>query len=123
MLLPTLASVVPHIHAGKMRGLAVTSVQRSPLAPELPTAAEAGLPGFSLEAWWGLLGPARLPAPLVQWLNENLNAVLALPEVQETLAHEGATPKPSTPEEFGNLIRSELTRWTELIKDTHIEIE
>lgn len=123
MLLPSLASVTPHIKAGKMRGLAVTGAQRSPLAPELPTAAEAGLPGFELEVWWGLLAPSRTPPAVVKRLNEELNAVLALPDVRELLAREGATPKPGTPEQFAVLIRSELTRWGKLIKDAKIQIE
>lgn len=123
MLLPTLASVAQHIHGGTMRGLAVTGAQRSGLAPELPTAAEAGLPGFQLEAWWGLLGPAGLPAPVVKRLNQELNAVLTLPEVRDALAREGAAPHPGTPEEFGTLIRSELTRWAELVKTAQIQIE
>ena len=123
MVLPTLASVIPHIRAGKMRGLAVTSVQRSPLMPEIPTANEAGLPGFKLEVWFGLLGPAHMPARVVKRLNEELNAVLALPEVNEVLAREGATPQPSAPEEFENVIRLDIARWTRLIKDTGIQIE
>ena len=123
MLLPTLASVTQHIRGGKMRGLAVTSIQRSPLMPEIPTANEAGLPGFKLEIWFGLLGPAHMPAGVVKRLNEELNTVLTLPDVKELLAREGATPQPSTPEEFENLIRSDITRWTRLIKDTGIQIE
>ena len=123
MALPTLASAVQHIQAGKMRGLAVTGAQRSPLAPELPTVAEAALPGFVLEVWWGIVGPARLPAPVLKRLNEELNAVLALPDVREVLAREGAEPRPSTPEEFGKLISSDLARWGRLIKDTHIKVE
>jgi tripartite-type tricarboxylate transporter receptor subunit TctC len=123
MVLPTLASVAPHIRAGKMRGLAVTSAQRSPLMPDIPTADESGLPGFKLEVWFGLLGPARMPAGMVKRLNEELNAVLALPDVKEVLAREGTTPQPSTPEEFGNLIRSDITRWTRLIKDNNIQVE
>jgi tripartite-type tricarboxylate transporter receptor subunit TctC len=123
MLLPTLASAAQYIHAGTMRGLAVTGAQRSPLAPELPTTAEAGLPGFRLEAWWGLLGPARLPTAVAQRLNEELNAALAQPDVREALAREGATPQPGTPEDFGNLIRSELALWTRLVKDAQIQIE
>ena len=123
MLLPTLASVTPHIRAGKMRGLAVTGAQRSPLAPNLPTVSEAGVPGFQLEAWFGLLGPAQLAPSVVKRLNEELNAVLALPEVKEMLAAEGATPRPGTPEAFGSLIRSDLTRWSRLIKDSNIQIE
>jgi tripartite-type tricarboxylate transporter receptor subunit TctC len=123
MALPTLASAAQHIHAGKMRGLAVTGAQRSPLAPELPTVAEAALPGFVLEVWWGIVGPARLPAPVLKRLNEELNAVLALPEVRDVLAREGAEPRPSTPEEFSKLISSDLARWSKLIKDNHIQVE
>ena len=123
MALPTIASAAQHIHAGKMRGLAVTGAQRSPLAPELPTAAESALPGFHLEVWWGIVGPARLPAPVLKRLNEELNAVLALPEVRDVLAREGAEPRPSTPEQFGKLIGSDLARWSKLIKDAHIKVE
>ncbi|MEO8752664.1 MAG: tripartite tricarboxylate transporter substrate-binding protein [Casimicrobiaceae bacterium] len=123
MTLPTLASAATFIHSGKMRGLAVTGPKRSPLAQELPTAAEAGLPGFQLEVWWGILGPANLPPPLLKRLNSELNAVLALPDVREVLEREGASPRPGTPEEFGSLIRSELVRWAKLIKDAHIQVE
>lgn len=123
MLLPTIASVVPHIQGGKMRGLAVTSAQRSPLLPDMPTVAEAGLPGFQLDAWFGLLGPARMPADLVKRINEDLNAVLALPEVKEILARDGAYPKPSTPAAFKNLVHSDIERWKRVIKDSNIVLE
>lgn len=123
MVLPTVASVVPHLQGGKMRGLAVTSTQRSPMLPDLPTAAEAGLPGFQLEVWFGLLGPARMPADLVKRINEDLNAVLATPEVKEILGRDGATPKPSTPEAFKTLVRSDLERWKNVIKDSKIILE
>ena len=123
MLLPSLASVTPHIRSGKMRALAVTSPQRSPLTPEIPTVAEAAVPGFELEVWYGLLGPARMPPAVVKRLNEELNAALALPDVKEMLAREGSTPRPATPEEFGKLIRTDITRWTRLIKDTGIQVE
>jgi tripartite-type tricarboxylate transporter receptor subunit TctC len=123
MALPTIASAVQHINSGKMRGLAVTGAKRSPLAPDLPTVAEAALPGFALEVWWGIVGPAKLPAPVLKRLNEELNATLALPDVKEVLAREGTEPRPSTPEEFGKLISADLTRWTKLIKDTNIKVE
>jgi tripartite-type tricarboxylate transporter receptor subunit TctC len=106
-----------------MRGLAVTGAKRSPLAPDLPTVAEAGLPGFILEVWWGIVGPAKLPAPVLKRLNDELNAVLALPEVREVLAREGAEPRPSTPDEFGKLIASDLARWGKLIKEANIKVE
>lgn len=123
MLLPSLPSVIPQIRNGKMRGLAVTSAQRSPLAPEIPTAAEAGLPGFQLEAWFGLMGPARMPASIVKRLNEELNAVLAQPEVTEQFAREGAMALPGKPGDFGSLVRSDIVRWTKLIKDNNIQVE
>jgi tripartite-type tricarboxylate transporter receptor subunit TctC len=123
MLLPSLASVMPHIKGGKMRGLATTGAQRSPLAPDLPTVAEAGVPGFQLEVWWGLLAPARTPPAVVKRINEELNVVLAQPELREVLAREGATPKPGTSEQFAGLIRFELTRWSKLIKDSKIQVE
>jgi tripartite-type tricarboxylate transporter receptor subunit TctC len=123
MALPTIASAVQHIQAGKMRGLAVTGAKRSPLAPDLPTVAEAALPGFVLEVWWGVVGPPKLPAPVLKRLNEELNAVLALPDVKAVLAREGTEPRPSTPDEFSKLIGADLARWTKLIKDTNIKVE
>jgi tripartite-type tricarboxylate transporter receptor subunit TctC len=123
MALPTISSATAYIHSGKMRGLCVTGAQRSPLAPELPTCSEAGLPGFQLEAWWGILGPAKVPPAAVKRLNDELNLVLAQPDVRDVLAREGATPKPGTPEEFSKLIPAELARWTKLIKDANIQTE
>lgn len=123
MALPTLASALPHIRGGKMRALAVTSLQRSPLAPEIPTAVEAGLPGFRLEAWYGLLAPAHLPATTLKRLNEALNTVLGQTEFKELLAREAATTQPGTSEEFGSLLRSEIVRWSRLIVDARIQVE
>jgi len=123
MLLPTVVSVIQQIKSGTMRGLAVTSRQRSPLAPEIPTVSEAGVPGFELETWYGVLGPSNLPKYVVTRVSEELNAVLTLPDVQEKLLREGVKPQLSTPEEFRNLIQSDITRWTRLIKDEGIQIE
>ncbi len=123
MSLPSLASMVPHLRGGKMLSLATTGAQRSPLAPDLPTVAEAGLPGFQFETWWGLLGPARMPAPIVKRLNDELNAVLVMPEVRDMLTREGAAPQPSSPEEFRNVIRADIARWSKLIKDANIQLE
>jgi tripartite-type tricarboxylate transporter receptor subunit TctC len=85
--------------------------------------AEAGLPGFELEVWWGILGPARLPAPIVKRLNEELNAVLAMPDVAAILAREGGAPRLGSAEEFRNVIRSEIGRWSQLIKDRNIQMD
>jgi len=123
MVLPTLASAVPHIKAGKMRGLAVTGNQRSPLLPDIPTTTEAGLGAFQLEVWWGLLAPAATPPAVIKRLNQELNTILTSPDMVELLAREGAVPRPTTPEQFGALTRSELTRWGKVIKDAKIQIE
>jgi tripartite-type tricarboxylate transporter receptor subunit TctC len=123
LLLPTLAVGVPQIRTGKFRGLAVTSAQRSPFAPELPTAAEAGVPGLQVEAWWGVLGPARMPAPVVKRLNDEINAVLTQPDFKESLVKEGATARASTPEAFAEKVRTEYARWTRLIKDANISTD
>ena len=107
-----------------MRGLAVTGAQRSPLAPELPTVSEAGLARLSARS---VVGPGRSGAnaagPVVKRLNDELNAVLALPEMQEVLAREGADAAAGTPEDFGKLIASDFVRWSKLIKDAHIQVE
>ena len=123
MLVPSIAAASQYIQSGRLRGLAVTGARRSPLAPAVPTVAEAGLPGFELEVWWGLLGPARLPGPIVKRLNEELNAVIMLPDVHELLAREGASPRPGKPEDFGKLIGYELARWSKLIQERHIQLE
>ncbi|WP_158213269.1 tripartite tricarboxylate transporter substrate binding protein [Pigmentiphaga sp. NML080357] len=123
MLLPSLSSAVPYIREGRMRALAITSDQRSPLAPEIPTASEAGLPGFRLDVWWGLMAPARTPPAVVKRLNEELNAIIGLPEVRDILAREGAAARPGTPDQFGGLIKAELERWAALVKSRQFQTE
>jgi tripartite-type tricarboxylate transporter receptor subunit TctC len=123
MALPSLPSVAGQIKSGTMRGLAVTSLKRSPFAPDLPTADEAGLPGYVLEIWWGIVAPAATPRPLIARLNGAINDALRTPEMQESLAREGAEPRRDTPESFGTLIREELARWDKLIRDARIPKE
>jgi tripartite-type tricarboxylate transporter receptor subunit TctC len=123
MGLPTVASVAQHLNAKTMRGLAVTGAERSELAPDLPTVSEAGVPGFKLEAWWGVLAPAGLPALIIKRFNEVLNNALTSPDVKEALRREAATPRPGTPEDFGKLITSDLARWKQVVADAHIETE
>jgi tripartite-type tricarboxylate transporter receptor subunit TctC len=123
MVVPSLAAAIQQIKSGRMRALAVTGSQRSPLVPELPTASEAGLRGFELEVWFGLLGPAGMPGPVVQRLNSELNRILSQSDFKELLERESASPRPGTPEAFGTLIAAELTRWTRLVKDRNIQVE
>ncbi|HSV83770.1 MAG TPA: tripartite tricarboxylate transporter substrate binding protein [Ramlibacter sp.] len=119
----TFASAAGMMEAGKLRGLAVTSAQRLPFAPNLPTVAESGVPGFQVDFWWGLMAPARVPAEVVKRVNEELNAVLAQPEAREILARDAAVPTPSTPEGFSRLVAQDLARWSKLVKDANIQVE
>ena len=121
--LSTFASASKLIEGGKLRGLAVTSAQRSPFAPNLPTAAEAGLPGFQIDFWWGLLAPARVPPAVVKRLNEELNAVLVETDMRDVLARDAAVPVPGTPDALGKLISLDMARWSKLIKDANIRTE
>jgi tripartite-type tricarboxylate transporter receptor subunit TctC len=121
--LSTFASVKPFIDGGKVRGLAVTSTKRSPFAPQLPTTAEAGYPGFQIDFWWGLVAPARVPANIIKKLNIELNEILAQPDMREALAKEGAVPVATSSEEFGKMIAADVARWNRLVKERNIQTE
>jgi tripartite-type tricarboxylate transporter receptor subunit TctC len=121
--LGTFASFSQYMKAGKLRGLAVTGKQRSPFAPNVPTSAEAGLPDFQIDFWWGILAPARVPPAVVKRLNDELNVVLAQPGTRELLANEAAVPTPGTPDAFGKVVATDTARWGKLIKDRNIEVE
>ncbi len=123
MLVASFPSVLAQVRSGRMRALAVTGDQRSPLMPELPTVAEAGLPGYHVDSWWGLLGPRGLPAPILKRLNDELNAVLVTPDARDLLARDGAKPRPGSPEDFAAAIRTEVPRWRQLIREAGIASE
>lgn len=107
--------------ANRVRALALSSAKRSPLAPELPTIAEAGFPGFETDTWYGILAPARMPAALVQKINKDIARVLEISEVRTMLEQQGAQPAGGTPEEFGAFIRSEIAKWGKVIKSARVE--
>ena len=116
----TLIQAMPHIRSGKLKALGVGSLRRSPLLPELPTVAESGVPGYDGSIWWGILVRAGTPAPIVNKLNAEINAVLRDPEAAKRMAAEGAEPVTETPEAFGRLIASELTKWARIAKQANI---
>jgi len=122
-----LISAVPNAHAhvlaGTMRALAVTGAKRSPLLPDVPTFAEAGLPAFEIPLRWGIAAPAGTPRPIVDKVNQALNAALASEDVKKRLAVEGAEPTPSTPAEYAAIIDREVSMWTELVKTAGIKAE
>jgi tripartite-type tricarboxylate transporter receptor subunit TctC len=116
-----MAVVLPHVQAGKLRGLAVTGPEPTPLVPGLPTVAASGVPGFSMTSWWGMLGPAGIPQPIVTRLNTELGRILKTEDVKKRFATLGVDAATSTPEEFTSLIRTEIVKYEKLTKSVGIE--
>jgi tripartite-type tricarboxylate transporter receptor subunit TctC len=103
------------VKAGKVLALAVSTAARSPMFPDVPTVAEAGIPGFEYDQWYGLLASARTPRPLITVLNQEVVRILNLPDMKERLLTQGATPAPTTPQEFDAFIRSEVKRFAQVL--------
>jgi len=122
IMFPGLAAALPHIKAGKVKPLAVTGTQRHALLPDVPTFAESGYQGFDGVQWYGIVGPANLPAPIVKRLNDEIDKLLQNPELAERLSAEALQPMPMSPEAFGRYIRDDIARWTKLANERHIEI-
>ena len=109
---------MPQIKTGRLRALAVTSARRTPLAPQLPTMAEAGIAGFEVSSWFGLLAPAGTSRAVLARLNKEVVTALHVPDVRERFLSQGLEPVSSSPEEFAAYIRSEMTRWGEIVKES-----
>jgi tripartite-type tricarboxylate transporter receptor subunit TctC len=114
-------AVLPHIRSGRLRALAVSSPQRIANLPDVSTVAESGYAGFEADQWYGVVAPAGTPAAVVARLNAEINKALALPDVAQQLAGEGAVPTPGTPQAFADLIRRELPRWAEVVKAGNVK--
>lgn len=114
---------LPYVKAGKLRVIAVTSTRRSPLLPEVPTVAEAGLPGFDVSSWYGVFAPLALPRDLVTKLNGDIVGVLGAVDVKERLASLGAEPAPMSPEDFGRYVREEIAKWAKVVKESGAKVD
>ena len=123
MLFDSLASVMPHVKAGNVRPLAVNAPQRSPLLPEIPTLAEAGLPAFDRYTWFGMFAPAGTPADIVRRLQAEVVAALKAPDLRERFDAVGAEPVGSTSEQFVERIRSDAIRWSEVIRKADVKVQ
>jgi tripartite-type tricarboxylate transporter receptor subunit TctC len=123
MMFATLPLSVPQIRAGKLRALGVTSSKRAQLLPEVPTIAEAGVPGYEVMTWWGVLAPAAVPRAIITKLNTEIGGVLGQPEAAQRLAAEGAEPWPMTSEAFGRLMAAELEKWSRVARESNIKAE
>jgi len=116
LIFATAASAVGHIKSGKIRALAVTTLKRSPLVPDLPTVAETGLKGFEANNWYGVLVPAKTSRAIIMRLNKDVSTALMTPDVKELLFKQGLDAAPESPEAFGAYIKSELTKWAKVVK-------
>ena len=122
-MFPGLAAALPHIRSGRVRVLAVTGTARHPLLKDTPTMVEAGFKGFDAQQWYGVVGPAGLPAPVLKTLNESLNAVLTGGDLRERLSAEAVEPIPMTPAAFSSFIRADIARWTALARERKIDLD
>ena len=112
----TAATAIPHIKSGKIRPLGVTTAKRAGMLPDIPTIAEQGLKGFDANNWYGLLAPAKTPRPIVSKLNAEVVKVLQMPDIKQYLFSQGLDPAPTTPEEFGAYIKSEMAKWAKVVR-------
>ena len=116
MIFSSMPPALPHVKAGKLRALGVTSAARSPAAPDVPTIAQSGLPGYEVVNWYGVLAPAKTAREIVGKLNAEITRIMGLPDVKERLAAQGAEVYTSTPEQFAIHIRSETEKWAQVVK-------
>jgi len=121
--LSNMPAYTPQIKAGRVRALAVSTAKRSPAAPEIPTMAEAGVPGYVTVAWFGLLAPAKTPREIINKLSAETARILKTPEVHARLSDLGAEPVGSTPGEFDAHIKAEIVKWAKVIKDANVELQ
>ena len=119
----SLPQVLPLALSNQARALAVTSARRTALLPDVPTLEEAGIPGVDISTWWGIVGPAGMPATIVDALNAEIGEMLTSPDLAKFLAGEGAYAEAMTPQAFGELMRVETERWIKVAREANISID
>jgi tripartite-type tricarboxylate transporter receptor subunit TctC len=123
VLLGSVSTTLQHVRAGRLRALAVTTVRRIPAEPDLPTVAEAGVPGYETTLWHGLIGPKGLPAPVVERIHAEVTRVLSLREATEQLQTDGVSPAGGSPEQFREAIRTEIAVWRKVVADAGVKVD
>lgn len=119
----TMTAATPHVKSGKVRAIAQTRAKRASSYPHVPTMVEAGFPNFEATTWYGLAGPGKLPAAMVQRMNEDINKVLLMPDVIEKLAQFGAEDGGGSAQRFADFIRSEQVKWAKVVKDSNVKLD
>src|SRR5262245_158333 len=123
ILLSSLIQTMPHIRSGKLRALGTGGAKRSPILPDVPTIAEAGVPGYEMANWWGIVAPAGAPPGIVDKLAKEIGLVLSSPETQKVFSTEGAEVAQKTGAEFGRFIEAELAKWQRVVKEAKIKAD
>jgi tripartite-type tricarboxylate transporter receptor subunit TctC len=123
LLFATMPTVLPQVQAGRLKALAVTSSARAPAAPQLPTIAEAALPGYSVTNWIGVFAPAGTPRDVIVKLNREIVRIMQAPDIQKRLANEGAKFTPLTPDEFTAFVKAEIAKWAKVVKEAGIRVD
>jgi tripartite-type tricarboxylate transporter receptor subunit TctC len=123
MMMTGILALAPHVKAGRLRALAITSPNRSTAMPELQTVAESGVPGFDVQVWFGVLLPAGAAKPIVSEVHYRIKKILQVPETRQRLMDQGADPASNTPEEFAILIKNDLARWIKVVRATGVGSE
>lgn len=120
---PSIPASIAHVKAGRLHALGVTPRQRSSAMPDVPTLEEAGVNGYEVAGWYGVLGPARIPKRIVVRLNEEIVTMLNDPPLRDSLARSGADPFPSTPEEFRKILSEDIVKWAKVVKAAGVKAE
>ncbi len=123
IMFDNLPSVIPHVRSGKLHAIAITTAKRSPELPNIPTIAEAGVPGYEATSWFGLFAPAATPAPVLAKISATLTKVLANPEVKKKIADQGGEPANDTPAQFATFIQAETSKWAKVVKESGASLD
>ncbi len=123
ILIVSLPSVAGQMKSGRLRALGVTGEKRTSFAPELPTIAESGVPGYEASLWWGMFAPSKTPKPIIDRLNGEIHKAMTSPEMKKLYVEFGAEPAPTTPEAFSAMVKKEIAKWSKVVKDAGIKPE
>jgi tripartite-type tricarboxylate transporter receptor subunit TctC len=123
LMFDAISTIVSHVRAGKLKALGTTGKARSAVTPEIPTIAEAGVPGYEATIWLGLMAPAATPKPILERLSGEVRKVINAPDVKDIWAKQGAVPMAMAPEEFGRFLREDIAKWGKLVKDTGMKVD
>ncbi len=120
---PSIPASIPHIKSGKLIALGVTTAQRATALPDVPTIQESGVPGYEVSGWYGVIGPAGMPKPVVERINREINGILQVQEMRELLANQGVDPRTGTPEEFAAAMSNDLRKWAKVVATAGIKVQ